>query len=72
MRKKILDDGRVKDSQGPTISFTNTVIIKTSNVGPHYILDTKDSSMEKERVYETIICGTSTKEGSRSVAKDYG
>ncbi|CAI0388267.1 unnamed protein product [Linum tenue] len=29
---QILDDGRVTDSQGRTVSFTNTVIIMTSNV----------------------------------------
>ncbi|GJU40497.1 chaperone protein ClpB3, chloroplastic [Tanacetum coccineum] len=51
---QILDDGRVTDSQGRTVSFTNTVIIMTSNVGSQYILDTEDSSMPKERAYETI------------------
>ncbi|KAL8211000.1 hypothetical protein R6Q57_005437 [Mikania cordata] len=51
---QILDDGRVTDSQGRTVSFTNTVIIMTSNVGSQYILDTDDDSMPKERTYETI------------------
>lgn len=51
---QILDDGRVTDSQGRTVSFTNTVIIMTSNVGSQYILDTDDDSMPKERAYETI------------------
>ncbi|KAJ9540587.1 hypothetical protein OSB04_027093 [Centaurea solstitialis] len=51
---QILDDGRVTDSQGRTISFTNTVIIMTSNVGSQYILDTEDDSMPKGRAYETI------------------
>ncbi|KAJ0660531.1 putative AAA+ ATPase domain, ATPase, AAA-type, core, Clp, repeat (R) domain, Clp ATPase [Helianthus annuus] len=50
----ILDDGRVTDSQGRTVSFTNTVIIMTSNVGSQYILDTDYDSMPKERAYETI------------------
>nr|XP_043634925.1 chaperone protein ClpB3, chloroplastic [Erigeron canadensis] len=50
---QILDDGRVTDSQGRTVSFTNTVIIMTSNVGSQYILDT-DDSMPKDRAYETI------------------
>ncbi|KAL4577294.1 hypothetical protein LXL04_013400 [Taraxacum kok-saghyz] len=51
---QILDDGRVTDSQGRTVSFTNTVIIMTSNVGSQYILDTEDDSVPKERAYETI------------------
>ncbi|KAI3704731.1 hypothetical protein L1987_74958 [Smallanthus sonchifolius] len=51
---QILDDGRVTDSQGRTVSFTNTVIIMTSNVGSQYILDTDDDSTPKERAYETI------------------
>ncbi|XP_050227380.1 chaperone protein ClpB3, chloroplastic [Mercurialis annua] len=50
---QILDDGRVTDSQGRTISFTNTVIIMTSNVGSQYILDT-DDDLPKEAAYETI------------------
>ena len=29
----MLDDGRLSDSQGRTVSFTNTIIIMTSNVG---------------------------------------
>jgi len=35
---QILDDGRVTDSHGRTVSFKNTVIIMTSNIGaPHLI-----------------------------------
>ena len=30
---QILDDGRVTDTQGHTVSFKNTVIIMTSNLG---------------------------------------
>ena len=30
---QILDDGRLTDSQGNTVSFENTIIIMTSNVG---------------------------------------
>ncbi|XP_065855808.1 chaperone protein ClpB3, chloroplastic [Euphorbia lathyris] len=50
---QILDDGRVTDSQGRTVSFTNTVIIMTSNVGSQYILDT-DDDMPKEVAYDSI------------------
>jgi len=34
---QILDDGRVTDSQGRTVSFKNTVIIMTSNIGSQFI-----------------------------------
>lgn len=49
---QILDDGRVTDSQGRTVSFTNSVIIMTSNVGSHYILNLDDDSSDSS--YETI------------------
>ncbi|KAG2384083.1 Chaperone protein [Vigna angularis] len=51
---QILDDGRVTDSQGRTVSFTNTVIIMTSNVGSQYILNTDNDTVPKESAYETI------------------
>lgn len=52
---QILDDGRVTDSQGRTVSFTNTVIIMTSNVGSQYILNSSDGGDDgKELGYETI------------------
>ncbi|MBK5275527.1 MAG: ATP-dependent chaperone ClpB [Desulfuromonadales bacterium] len=36
---QILDDGRVTDSHGRTVSFKNTVIIMTSNIGAHHLLE---------------------------------
>ncbi len=36
---QILDDGRLTDSKGRTVSFKNTVIIMTSNIGSPIILD---------------------------------
>ena len=36
---QILDDGRLTDSQGRVVDFKNTVIIMTSNVGSHAILE---------------------------------
>jgi len=32
---QILDDGKLTDSQGNTVSFENTIIIMTSNAGSH-------------------------------------
>jgi len=34
---QMLDDGRLTDSQGRTVNFTNTLILMTSNLGSEYI-----------------------------------
>jgi len=34
---QVLDDGRLTDSQGRTVDFSNTIIILTSNLGSEYI-----------------------------------
>jgi ATP-dependent Clp protease ATP-binding subunit ClpB len=36
---QILDDGRATDAQGHTVDFKNTVIIMTSNIGSHHLLE---------------------------------
>jgi ATP-dependent Clp protease ATP-binding subunit ClpB len=36
---KVLDDGRLTDSQGRTVNFKNTIIIMTSNLGSEALLD---------------------------------
>lgn len=36
---QVLDDGRITDSQGRTVDFSNTVIIMTSNLGSQFLLD---------------------------------
>ena len=36
---QVLDDGRITASQGRTVDFKNTIIILTSNLGSHYILE---------------------------------
>lgn len=36
---QILDDGRITDSQGRLVNFANTVVILTSNIGSHYLMD---------------------------------
>ena len=35
----ILDEGRLTDSQGRTVDFRNTVLIMTSNLGSHHIVE---------------------------------
>ena len=43
---QVLDDGRITDSQGRTVSFKNTIIILTSNLGSQFLLDGIDAGGE--------------------------
>jgi ATP-dependent Clp protease ATP-binding subunit ClpB len=36
---QLLDDGRLTDGQGRTVDFKNVIVIMTSNIGSHRILD---------------------------------
>jgi ATP-dependent Clp protease ATP-binding subunit ClpB len=49
---QILDDGRLTDGQGRVVNFKNTIIIMTSNVGSHLILEYR-GRMEGEQ-YEIM------------------
>jgi len=48
---QVLDDGRLTDGQGRTVNFKNTVIIMTSNIGSHLILEMRDAD---ERSYQRM------------------
>ncbi len=54
---QVLDDGRITDSQGRTVDFKNTILIMTSNIGAHYLLDGigKDGSIRPET--EQLVMG---------------
>ncbi len=45
---QILDDGRLTDGKGRVVNFKNTVIIMTSNLGSHEILNKKFEEAEAE------------------------
>ncbi|CAK9863915.1 unnamed protein product [Sphagnum jensenii] len=51
---QILDDGRVTDSHGRTVKYTNSVIIMTSNVGSQYILSTLETSAGKSKELQRV------------------
>jgi len=36
---QVLDDGRLTDGQGRTVDFRNTIMILTSNLGSHFLID---------------------------------
>ncbi len=47
---QILDDGRLTDGQGKTVDFKNTVIIMTSNIGSHFIIELGQTNPEEMRL----------------------
>lgn len=52
---QILDDGRITDSHGRTVDFKNTIIIMTSNLGSHRLMDSMESGEISESVRESIL-----------------
>ena len=50
---QILDDGRLTDGKGRVVNFKNTVIIMTSNLGSHEILN-KDFDEAKSAVKDLL------------------
>ncbi len=51
---QVLDDGRITDGQGRTVDFKNTVIILTSNIGSHYIMEDLPRDERNRRVQEAL------------------
>jgi ATP-dependent Clp protease ATP-binding subunit ClpB len=49
---QLMDDGRITDSQGRIVNFTNTVVILTSNIGSQYLGNTNGLISEEE---ETLV-----------------
>ena len=51
---QLMDDGRLTDGQGRTVSFTNTILIMTSNVGSQEIAGEVVDEKIRERVEEIL------------------
>jgi ATP-dependent Clp protease ATP-binding subunit ClpB len=54
---QMLDDGRLTDSQGRTVNFTNCIVVMTSNIGSQAIMDLAGRKDEEEihnRVTEAL------------------
>ncbi len=45
---QLLDDGRLTDSQGRTVDFSNTIVVMTSNIGSQLIMDLAGEEHDKE------------------------
>src|SRR5688500_11476762 len=53
---QVLDDGRLTDGQGRTVDFKNTVIVMTSNLGSHQIMQLagQDSETIRDAVWVEV------------------
>lgn len=49
---QVLDDGRLTDGQGRTVDFRNTLLVLTSNLGSHFLVD---PLMEPEAKKESVM-----------------
>jgi ATP-dependent Clp protease ATP-binding subunit ClpB len=49
---QVLDDGRLTDGQGRTVDFRNTLLILTSNLGSHYLVD---PTLEAEKKRDAVM-----------------
>ena len=53
---QVLDDGRITDSKGVTVDFKNTIIIMTSNLGSHILLNEMDGNGQiKQETYDKVM-----------------
>jgi ATP-dependent Clp protease ATP-binding subunit ClpB len=50
----VLDDGRLSDNRGQLANFSDTVIIMTSNIGAHRILEATEGGANDEEMREEI------------------
>jgi ATP-dependent Clp protease ATP-binding subunit ClpB len=53
---QVLDDGRLTDGQGRTVDFKNTVIVMTSNIGSHLIMQMagQDPELIRDAVWAEV------------------
>lgn len=52
---QVLDDGRLTDSTGKTVDFTNTIIILTSNVGAEHLLTAGTSGVIPDNIKQAVM-----------------
>ena len=54
---QILDDGRLTDGHGRTVDFKNTIVIMTSNIGSHRILEYRGAfeGRDYDRMKEAVL-----------------
>jgi len=52
---QVLDDGRITDSRGRTVDFKNTVIIMTSNLGSHLLLESGEANEIPQNIRDGVM-----------------
>ncbi len=52
---QVLDDGRLTDSKGRTVDFSNTVVIMTSNIGSPRILEASRDGLSLEEIRGSVM-----------------
>ncbi len=54
---QVLDDGRLTDGQGRTVDFKNVIVVMTSNIGSHRILEYRGAfeGEEYRRMKDTVL-----------------
>lgn len=52
---QVLDEGRLTDGQGRTVDFKNTVLIMTSNIGSHALMDLSLSEDKKMKTIQEAL-----------------
>lgn len=70
---QVLDDGRLTDGKGRTVSFKNTVIIMTSNIGSDMILDwgTKHVEIGFRETQKNVSRDEGIRENVMSMLRDH-
>jgi ATP-dependent Clp protease ATP-binding subunit ClpB len=52
---QVLDDGRLTDGQGRTVDFRSTILVLTSNLGSHFLVDpTLSAEAKRDAVLSTV------------------
>jgi ATP-dependent Clp protease ATP-binding subunit ClpB len=58
---QVLDDGRLTDSQGRTVDFTNTIIVMTSNIGSQAIQEISREGGSETEIREAVKAALETR-----------
>ena len=64
---QVLDDGRLTDSQGHVVNFSNTIIILTSNLGSQFLVE--NNSNEEDEDVEEPVKSTKKNEDNKMIKK---
>ncbi|MCE9598350.1 MAG: AAA family ATPase, partial [Spirochaetia bacterium] len=51
---QIFEDGRLTDSKGRTVDFKNTIIVLTSNIGSHILMEAGVQAEKEKRITEEL------------------